>query len=378
MNRPVKVLHITFDMTIGGAQQVIRQLVENMDPTRVESEIVCIDGRLGEIGEMLQEQGVNIHLLDRQPGFDLQLIKNIYKIIKAGSFDIVHCHQYTPYVYGLLASIFTSANVIFTEHGRFYPDYGTWKRKLVNPFFSLFTDKITAISEATKQALVKYENFKADKIEVIYNGIKDHSDIEVDEKALKKQFGIPPDAFIFGTISRLQPIKNQTMMIKAFKQVHDEHENTHLLIVGDGEMRATLEKLTKDLQLSEAVTFTGFQKDPYPFHKIIDVFLLTSFSEGTSMTLLEAMSFSTPCIVTDVGGNPEIITDKVNGVLVESDGEIRLIEACCSLIESHQKIINMQIQSRKIFLNKYHISIMMSQFINIYVRPSMKKNNKNH
>jgi glycosyltransferase involved in cell wall biosynthesis len=353
-------------MTIGGAQQVIRQLVENMDESEIQSEVVCIDNRLGELGEILQKQGVKVHLLNRQPGFDFSLVKQLYTLIKTNHYDVIHCHQYSPYVYGLLASILTSAKVIFTEHGRFYPDYGTWKRKLLNPLFSLFTAKITAISYATKDALVKFENFNANDIVVIYNGIKDNSDIEVDESALKEQFNIPNHVFIFGTISRLQPIKNQPMMIRAFALVHSEHGNTHLLIVGDGESRVSLEQLSKELKMEQHITFTGFQKDPYRFHKIIDVFLLTSFSEGASMTLLEAMSFSTPSIVTNVGGNPEIINNK-NGCLVKSNDTINL----CSKMGNFLKDSNMRLiaskGARATFKKNFLVSHMLLEYTKFYL-----------
>jgi glycosyltransferase involved in cell wall biosynthesis len=366
----IKVLHVTFDMTIGGTQQVIRQLVENLDENVIQSEIVCIDGRLGELGEILQEQGVSLHILKRQLGFDASLIKSLFQLIRANQYDVIHCHQYTPFVYGVLASLFTKAKVIFTEHGRFYPDYGTWKRKLINPLFSVFTAKITAISQATKQALVKFEGFNADKIEVIYNGIADKSDIEVDEIALKAEFGIPQSAFIFGTISRLQPIKNQSMMIKAFKQAHDQHNDTHLLIVGDGEIRAELEALARTLGLKDNVTFTGFQRDPYRFHKIIDVFLLTSFSEGASMTLLEAMSFSTPCIVTDVGGNPELISHGITGCLVSLGDENEFVDYCLTLVENIEERKETGMNARKIYLQRFNLMTMTLSYQEKYAAVS--------
>jgi glycosyltransferase involved in cell wall biosynthesis len=363
---PIKVLHVTFDMTIGGAQQVIRQLVENMDKSQFEMDIACIDGRLGELGEMLIEQGVKVELFERQIGFDFNLIRRIRRLVKTGRYQIIHCHQYTPYVYGLLASLFTGVKVIFTEHGRFYPDYGSWKRKLVNPIFSLFTNQIIAISQATKDALVHYENFSRSKIIVIYNGIADMSQIEVDEIELKKQFGIPESVFLFGTISRLQPIKNQSMMIKAFKKVKDKNRNTHLLIVGDGEIRTELEALVTDLELEKEVTFTGFQKNPYRFHKIIDVFLLTSFSEGASMTLLEAMSFSTPCIVTDVGGNPELVKQQKEGIVINPNDGKALVSNIETLLNNEDIVRKMSQNSRQTFLLKFTVNKMASSYVSLY------------
>ena len=363
----IKVLHVTFDMTIGGTQQVIRQLVENMDQEEIHSEIACIDGRLGDLGEILQEQGTPIHILKRQSGFDTSLIKTLFYLIRTKQYDIVHCHQYTPYVYGLIASILTTTKVIFTEHGRFYPDYGTLKRRIINPVFGIFTAKITAISNATKQALVEFEGFKGYKIEVIYNGIADKNAIEVDEAALKAQFDIPQSAFIFGTISRLQPIKNQAMMIKAFKQIHDQDKDTHLLIVGDGGIRSELEKLTLELGLSNHVTFAGFQKNPYQFHRVIDVFLLSSFSEGTSMTLLEAMSFSKPCIVTNVGGNPELIIDGTNGVVVPSDDPKSFASAGITLFRDAGLRAKLGSCGRVNYLEKYSVEKITAHFQSLYL-----------
>lgn len=366
LNKKIKVLHITFDMTIGGAQQVILQLVENMDANLVEAEIACIDNQLGEFGQALEAKGFNVHLFQRQPGFDLQLIKSLKRLIQLNGYDVVHCHQYTPYTYGLLAALLTKARVIFTEHGRFYPDYGTWKRKLLNPVFSLFTKQITSISSATKDALVEHENFSAASIQLIYNGITDKSELPVDEAALKKQFSIPLDAFIFGTISRLQPIKNQQMMIKAFKQVSEQHPKAFLLIVGDGDIKPKLENLVAELGLQQRVCFAGFQSEAYRFHKIIDVFLLSSFSEGASMTLLEAMSFSKPVVATDVGGNPEIIQNNDNGFLVESDNSEHFAQQCMVLLNDASTYEAMSVRAKQLFLEKFTLKAMCQSFQTLY------------
>ncbi|MEI8648919.1 glycosyltransferase [Paraglaciecola sp. Hal342] len=88
---------------------------------------------LGPFAEDLVNQGIHIEALSRKPGFDASLISQIRQHIKAHKIDIIHCHQYTLYVYGALGALMTPAKVIFTEHGRFYPDSTTWKRKVINP-----------------------------------------------------------------------------------------------------------------------------------------------------------------------------------------------------------------------------------------------------
>ncbi len=363
----IRVLHVTFDMKIGGAQQVIRHLVETMDSAEFEVHIVCIDGEIGEIGELLRQKGFKIYSLDRKSGIDLSLYSSLRQLITKNKYNIIHCHQYTPYFYGLFSAVLTSSRVFFTEHGRFYPDVGSWKRKLLNPLFGLATAKITAISFATKDALVEFENFKFDDIEVVYNGVEDFSNRTVDTAELKNRFRIPSDDLILGTISRLQPIKNQAMMIKVFDDLVKQRPGLHLLIVGDGEARQELLELVQNLNLSSNVTFTGFQREGYLFHKIIDIFLLPSFSEGTSMTLLESMSFAKPSVVTNVGGNSELIHDGVNGRVVDSNDHPAFRDACLSLIDSPELRAALGQAAREKYLKDFTLEKMTRRFEQLYV-----------
>ena len=100
--RRTRILHITFNMGIGGTEQVILQLVQGMAPKGIESEILCIDGHIGPVGEALQQSGVPVHKVARKQGFDWSLIATIRKRLRKGRFDVVHCHQYTPWIYGWL------------------------------------------------------------------------------------------------------------------------------------------------------------------------------------------------------------------------------------------------------------------------------------
>ena len=315
--KPLRVLHITFNMGIGGTEQVIRQLVQGMTSEGVKSEILCIDGHIGPIGEALQQSGVPVHKLARKQGFDWSLIKAIRKRLREGRFDVVHCHQYTPWMYGWLAALPTRTKVVFTEHGRFYPDRYRYKAMLINPVMALFTPSIVAISEATKDALVKYVFIPRHKIQVIYNGIAPLVRDNDEAQKVRDSLGIPRDAFVVGTVSRLDPVKNQVMMLRAFKQFSEKQPDSYLLMVGDGPDKAKLVSLAEEYGISARVIFTGFINSPVHYLAAMDVFLLSSHTEGTSMTLLEAMSLEVPAVATRVGGNPEIIEDDVTGILVE-------------------------------------------------------------
>lgn len=362
-----RVLHITFDMRIGGTEQVIKNLVQGSDHSIFEMSILCIESPLGPFADELLAQGISISALSRKPGFDTQLIGQIRQHIKQQQIDIIHCHQYTPYIYGLFASIFTAAKVVFTEHGRFYPDSSSWKRRLLNPLLNKLTAATTAISAATKQALVEFENIPGKNIEVVYNGI---FGLEVDplkRDTLAQELGLDSETLCIGTIARLDPIKNHSMMLKAFKRVLDSGLKCKLMLVGDGEQMPVLQALIQQLQLTEHVILTGYESKPQNHLALMDIYLLPSLSEGTSMTLLEAMSIGKPCIVTDAGGNPEIVLNNVTGLVTPNDDEAAYADAIIKLANAPELQKQFSEAAKARFDQLFNIPNMAKAYETIYL-----------
>ncbi|OED38095.1 hypothetical protein AB833_20590 [Chromatiales bacterium (ex Bugula neritina AB1)] len=354
-------------MGVGGTEQVISQLLSNLDQDKFTCEVGCIDGFVGLLGEKLKSAGTEFHVFNRRPGFDLALVKAIRKTLQEGHFDAVHCHQYTPWVYGNLAALFTGVKVVFTEHGRFHPDTWSWKRRMVNPVLGWFTHSIVAISAATARALAQYEWFSKKQIEVIYNGLEP-SGIAGSQRETRHRLGIPEGARVFGTIARFDPIKNIPMMINAFRKVNEINPETRLLLVGDGSERNMLETMVSDAGLQEKVIFTGYQRDTAQFMSLIDIYLLTSYSEGTSMTLLEAMSSGTSCIVTRVGGNVEIIEHNFNGLVVDSDDTENLTHWMLELISNPHLGSKLGKEAVNVFNQRFSVDTMAENYSNTYNR----------
>lgn len=364
-NAKLKVMHITYDMRIGGTETVIKNIINGSDKNKYDMSILCIESPLGPFAQQLQNEGVQFFELNRRPGFDTTLIKSIRNIIQCNNIDIVHCHQYTPWVYGVIASAFSKAKVIFTEHGRFYPDFSTRKRQLVNPLLNLFTDQVTAISNATKQALVKFENIREKSIDVIYNGIIPPDIDQAEVERLRKALNLNQEQLILGTIARFDPIKNHTMMLKAFAEVLTHHPNTLLIIVGDGEERKNIETCIQSLNITENVILTGYQVNAQSYLALMDIYLLSSFSEGTSMTLLEAMALSKPCVVTNVGGNPEVIKDKFNGFVTGNDNAAEFASAILKLMQEDIRATQSK-NALKNFNAAFTAASMNAQYAKVY------------
>lgn len=366
INTPINILHVTFDMRIGGTEQVIKSLVETTDKDMINMSILCLESPVGPFGKLLQESGFTVTPLSRKPGFDTSLIKKIRKHITENNIHIIHCHQYTPWVYGSLAAIGTGIKVIFTEHGRFYPDSTTWKRRVINPLLMLGTQAVTSISKATRDALIEFEFIPSRRIRVIYNGIaglkSSNESIQIRAQIMDNK-----NTLLLGTVARLDPIKNHTMMLEAFKRVIDTGCSVKLIIVGDGEERGNIEARIEQLELSKHVILTGYITTPQAYIDAMDIFLLSSLSEGTSMTLLEAMSLSKPCVVTNAGGNPEIINNGDNGLVVENGNAEAFSSAIIKLCQNRSLRIDMGENGKKRFTLYFSTENMSNKFKDLYL-----------
>ena len=364
----INILHLTFDMRIGGTEQVIKNLILGADSMRFTMSVLCIESPLGPFADDLLAENIQIHALARKPGFDIGLIGKIRQHIIEHKIDIIHCHQYTPYVYGLLGALLTSAKVVFTEHGRFYPDSTTWKRKLINPILHKFTAATTAISAATRDALVDYEFIPHDDIHVIYNGIIGVAADKESVKTLRIAFDLPQNCILFGTIARLDPIKNHSMMLRAFKRVIDAGVNAKLMIVGDGDERANVDSVINELGIAQYVVMTGYEPKPHNHLALMDIYLLPSLSEGTSMTLLEAMSLSKPCIVTDAGGNPEIVLHNKTGLVTPNNDEEAYAQAMLTLAGDTPRQMLFGVAAKVRFEEVFSVKNMTNSYENIYTQ----------
>jgi glycosyltransferase involved in cell wall biosynthesis len=366
--KPPRALAI-FNMEIGGTEQIVQQLVMGMKSEGVESEILCIDGQIGSIGEALQKTAVPVHKLARKQGFDWSLMAGIRKRLREGWFDVVHCHQYTPWFYGWLAVPGTGAKVIFTEHGRFYPDRHRYKAMLLNPLMALFTPAVVAISNATKKALVKYEFTPRKNIQLIFKGIFPLKRNDPEAKKLRDSLRIPGDAFVVGTVSRLDPVKNQGMMLRAFKEFSEKRPDSYLLMVGDGPDKEKLISLANELGIRDRTMFTDFINNPLHYLAAMNLFLLSSHTEGTSMTLLESIRLGIPAVAANVGGSPEIIAEGVTGLLTESDNESSFAIALEALCENENLRAGMVEGAQEQFNERFFASAMICQYRLIYCEP---------
>lgn len=364
-----KVMFIVHSLGIGGVEKLVYDMVKELKNRDIEPSVCCLD-YVGVWGEELKRDGFKVFNLERKEGLDLGILRKIKLILKKEHPDILHPHQYTPYFY-TVASCFSlkRPRIVFTEHGRFFPDRIRIKRVIFNQFAQFFTDAIIGVCGFTKEALVKYEKFAQNRIEVVYNGIKiEEFSADIDAVLNKKTLQLNPDNRIIGTVGRLCIEKNHKMLIKAFAEVKKQISDVKLLIVGDGELRAELEALSQKMDLANDILFLGERQDVAELMKIFDVFVLSSDSEAASLVLLEAMASGTVIIATNVGGNPELVINGKTGILVQRGDYQGLSDSIVFIIQNPDIKKKMEEAERQLIYQKFNFINMLDKYMNIYSR----------
>lgn len=316
-SKPV-IGHVLHQLAYAGAEvlaaALARQLVD-----RYQSVFLCLDG-VGQLGEKLRSEGFSVVELGREPGIDMNVAKRMRQAVSEHHIDLLHAHQYTPFFYAAVSRRLRSAPpILFTEHGRHYPDVRKLKRVVANKVLWRRNDRATAVGQFVRRALVSNEGFPRSKVQVIYNGIDPQQFILPNRQQIREQMrrklGLTGDQPTVLQVARFHSVKDHGTSIKAFSYVIKQLPNAVLLLAGDGQQKPVMEQLAKQLDVANHVRFLGVRTDIPQLMTAADVFVLSSLSEGISVTLLEAMASGVPICTTDVGGNSEIVEHAVTGLL---------------------------------------------------------------
>jgi glycosyltransferase involved in cell wall biosynthesis len=324
-----RVLQVVLSLAPGGTERLVVELVRRLaDQTR---QAVCCLDEAGLWGEALRADGVPLQVLSRQPGFHPALAIRLARAATLVGARVLHCHQYSPFVYGALARLRRPGlRIVFTEHGRLTDAPPSTRRRLVNPLLARAAERIAAVSGELRDHMVA-EGFPPSRIEVVHNGIEVGPLPSAAERAVvRSQLGVPPSALVVGTIARLDPVKDLETLLEALSSPALATREIHAIVIGDGTERERLESRAAALGMAGRLRFLGHRDDARAWLAGVDVYVNSSVSEGVSLTILEAMAAGLPVIATSVGGTPEVVTPEC-GRLVPARDRLRLAGALAEL-----------------------------------------------
>jgi sugar transferase (PEP-CTERM/EpsH1 system associated) len=348
-------------MEIGGLESIVVDLVREGRRLGQDVAVVCLEGP-GVLAQEVEAQGARLDSLHKPPGIRLEMFGRLRSLFRELRPDVVHTHQIGALFYaGPAARRAGVPVVVHTEHGKHYdrPSRTRWLGRLAGRraarFFCVSAD-IAAAAEAHRIVPRR-------KLHVVPNGIDtDRFRDRGEGNGVRTSLGIPPGAPVVGTVGRLCEIKRQDLLIRAFQQVRARPAEAHLLFVGDGPWMGPLRELVAGLGLSERAHFAGYQPRPAPYLQAMDVFALTSRSEGMPLVVLEAWAAGVPVVATRVGGLPELVDDGRTGILVDFGDEAALAHALGGLIADPSRARRVGEAGRERVESRYSLRRMAGEY----------------
>ena len=329
-----RVVHVVYSFSIGGLENVIVQLINRLPPEEFEHVVLSLT-TISDFKDRITQQGVQFIALNKPPGHAVPLYPRIYKLLRQLKPDVIHTCNLAALEIAPLAWLARVPLRVHAEHGwdahdptGSNPRYRKL-RKLYKPFVSHYV----AVSKDIDNYLANAIGVTPTRHTLIANGVD--TELFVPPMSIvSPPHGcpfVPGKHWLMGTVGRLQSVKNQPLLARAFVKLIKDHPevstNVRLVIVGEGPLRSEIETTLANASLQHLVWMAGARNDVAQIMQTLNCFVLPSQAEGTSCTLQEAMACGLPVVATAVGGTPDLVEEGVTGYLVPSGDEAAMAKA---------------------------------------------------
>lgn len=329
--RPIRVVRVIARLNVGGPALHVTYLARGLAERGYETTLVAGDVARGEesmafVAERAGVEVVPLPGLSRElsPVRDALAAWRLARIIRAVRPDVVHTHTAKAGAVGRAAALLSGGRpvVVHTFHGHVLRGYfgrvGTLVFRAIETLLARFSDRLVAVSPEVRDELVALGVAPVEKFSVIRLGLELERRVTFDGDAreVRHRHGIPADAFVVGWFGRMTAVKQTDDLIATLRTLREQGVDALLLLVGDGDDRERLEELAHELGVARHCLFLGYQQDVAAWFAVSDAVVLTSASEGTPATLIEALAAGRPVVATNVGGVSDVVDDGETGFLV--------------------------------------------------------------
>lgn len=308
----MKILQVIPNFGFGGAETMCEALTYELQKNNEVCVISLYDDKT-EIAKRMLKNGVNILFLGKKSGLDFKCISKLKKAIKQFKPDIIHTHLYAI-KYAILATLFKKIKIVHTVHNVAEKEANSRDRKFNKFFYKRKKAIPVALSEIVKESITEEYKIPSESIPVIFNGV-DFS------KCMVKQNYSLGDNFKFVNVARFSEQKNHIRLIDSFNILIKQNFKAELHLYGDGELKEKIQSRISEYNIQDKVFLHGNRNNISEILNNFDCFILSSNYEGIPMTIIEAMGAGMPIISTNVGGVPNILSDKLNSLLVNAETE---------------------------------------------------------
>lgn len=347
----------------GGMETMVSRLARALAARGHEIGVTCTQFG-GPLAGDLEAEGIRVTIVPTLGLFTNVRAPQLERWLREVKPDVVHVHSGTWHKSARAAHRAGVPRVIHTVHGLL--DVERWHDTLLKRLAARHTDEIVIVSEPLRSFVASQTRRPEAELKLIVNGI-DTSRFHPGPRtgALRQRTGIPAAATIIGNVARLQEVKNHELLIDAFSGLLARVTEAHLVVVGEGPLRPSLTEQVRRLGLQRRVHLIGTESDTAPIYREFDLYVLPSRSEGTSMSLLEAMASGIPVIATAVGGTPDLLAHGARGRLVPPDDRHALTRAMREVLADPARH-DVAVAARRDVELQYSEAAMVSAYERLY------------
>lgn len=364
-SRPIRILHVVTSLEAGGMENGVANLARGLQPTGFSTHVCCLE-RAGAFAERLPGT-VGLSVLGKGPGFSLQTVFALARVIGRLRPDLIHSHNLGPLIYGGLAACGgVWRPILHGEHAELNPEELSPRRLRQRSFFYRCCRRIHTVSNSLRDHLQRL-GFPGRKLEVVVNGVDTIRFTPASREAARRHLNLPAAGTIVGIVGRFGPFKQHTLLIDAFARVARHRPDLHLLVVGGG--GSERDRVTQQARTSEAaerIHLVGFQSEAAPCYQAMNLLVVPSTNEGLSNALLEGMASGIPALCHDACGNREVVSHGEDGLVFDlrsaEDLAARLDEAVADL----PRLNEMGRQARAKMLAHYSLEVMVQNYARLY------------
>jgi glycosyltransferase involved in cell wall biosynthesis len=363
-----RVLHVIYSLYRGGAERIIETQILGGDRRRYEYLVCSLTGG-GDLIDRMSNAGARVFLLGKRRSGDFTAVTKLANLIRREKIDLVHLHNSPGMFWGTPAAIAsgTGVPIVRTEHNPYHPEDLPAIYRWLYPQFTKHAKKVICVSEIVRRSYAERFPALADRFMVIPNGIRMQDYEKLPPRAeCRAQFKLLPGAKLIGTVGRMVRVKNHKLLIEALFLVRQTVGDVHLAIIGEGDMREQLAAYASDLDVSEDVSLVKETRKIDYFYGAIDIFCLSSDSEGMPLTLLEALASGVPVVSTDVGGIPEVIENGKTGYLVPKGSAELLAARVVELLQNPSKAAELALAGRAMVHERFRAEKMIAATEAVY------------
>ncbi len=345
---PFPVLQLTHIMDRGGgAEEVVANIARRLDRDLFRPIVGCLWWG-GTYADELMEEGLEVFVAGQKDIGPLRANRKLVDFLRKERVVISHTHMFMSNTWGRIAALRAGVPIVVTTEHLVREFIKPGKHLVPDLLLSWKTDRIVTVSERVRRSYVNGSGINPEKLQTIYNGIDiDRFNEAGPDPALRSELGLDGAGPVIGVVARFVEQKGHVFLLEAAREIVREYPDVRFLLLGDGPLRGLLVERAREYGIAGNLLFAGIRHDMPRVYPHMDVSVLSSLAEGFSITLLESMASGLPAVVTDVGGNSEIVVDGGNGYIVPPKNPAQLADRIQLLLRDPEKRKEMGSRARK-------------------------------